>query len=197
MTFPIWLLLSFLSGSLPFSYWLGRLFLDRDIRQFGDTNPGATNVFRAGGRFLGIAAFLLDTLKGVIPVGLANFVIGFKGAELVLVSLAPVLGHAISPFLRFRGGKAVAVTFGIWIGLTIWEAPTILGIMLLYWFRSVRVSGWALMFALMSLFAYFVLTQKDTILLTVLLLNALILAWKHRGDLVQLPGIRFGWGTEK
>ncbi len=190
MNFFIWLLLSFLCGALPFAYWLGKLFLERDIRDFGDGNPGATNVFRAGGRSVGITAFLLDTLKGVIPVGLANFVMGFTGIELVLISLAPVLGHAFSPFLGFRGGKAVAATFGIWIGLTIWEAPTILGIMLLFWFKTVRVSGWAVMFALASLFTYFVLTQKDSLLLLILALNAVILAWKHRADLIQPPGIR-------
>lgn len=193
MNFPIWLVLSFLSGALPFSYWLGRLFLNQDIRQYGDANPGATNVFRAGGRFVGIAAFLLDTLKGVIPVGLTNFVMGFKGIELVLISIAPVLGHAFSPFLHFRGGKAVAATFGIWIGLTIWEAPTILGIMLLFWFKSVRVSGWAVMFALTSLFAYFILTYKDPVLPIILLCNAAILAWTHRADLVKAPGIRYAW----
>lgn len=177
-------------GAIPFSVWLGKLALGIDIRGYGDGNPGATNVFRAGGRNLGVVAVLLDILKGTIPVGIGYFALGLRGAELVLVAIMPVLGHAFSPFLKLRGGKAVAVTFGIWVGLTIWEAPTVLGLMLFYWFRSVRVSGWALMFALASLLVYLVLAHPDPTLMVILILNTGILAWKHRSELVQPPGFR-------
>lgn len=187
-------------GSIPFSVWLGKLALGKDIRVYGDGNPGATNVFRAGGRKLGVVAVILDALKGAIPVGIGYFALGLRGTELVVVAITPVLGHAFSPFLKFRGGKAVAVTFGIWVGLTIWEAPTVLGLMLFYWFRSVRVSGWAMMFALVSLLVYLVLAHPDPTLVSILLLNMGILAWKHRTELVQAPGfrpwyrnLRFAW----
>jgi glycerol-3-phosphate acyltransferase PlsY len=187
-------------GSIPFSVWLGKLALGKDIRGYGDGNPGATNVFRAGGRKSGMLAVLLDILKGTIPVGISYLGLELRGGEVVLIAIAPVLGHAFSPFLKFQGGKAVAVTFGIWVGLTIWEAPTVLGLMLLYWFRSMRVSGWAVMFALTSLMLYLVLAHPDSTLIVTLLLNMSILAWKHRSDLVQAPGfrpwyrnLRFAW----
>ncbi|KPK05115.1 MAG: hypothetical protein AMJ56_16395, partial [Anaerolineae bacterium SG8_19] len=66
----IWIALAFLCGSLPLSVWLGRLVLGIDIRQFGDGNPGAANVWRAGGAKWGLTAVLLDFLKGAIPVAL-------------------------------------------------------------------------------------------------------------------------------
>ena len=102
-----WFLFAFLCGSLPFSFWIGRLFLHADVRQFGDANPGATNVLRAGGRATAVLALLLDFVKGAVPVWLAYRWAGVDSVALTLVALAPVLGHAFSPFLGFQGGKAV------------------------------------------------------------------------------------------
>ena len=190
MMFIGWIAAAFVCGSLPFSVWVGRLALGKDIRAFGDGNPGATNVLRAGGKWLGAIAAVLDASKGFIPVGLATFVMHFTSFELAAFALAPILGHAFSPFLEFKGGKAVGVTFGIWVGLTIWEAPTVLGLMLAYWFQFVTVSGWAVMLALSSLGLYLVLAHPDPALLLVLVGNILILAWTHRSDLRQPLGLR-------
>jgi glycerol-3-phosphate acyltransferase PlsY len=103
----IWTLIAFIAGSLPFSVWVGRLALRTDIRRYGDHNPGATNVGRAGGWQWGALALLLDMLKGALPVGLAWYWGGLAGWALLPVALAPVLGHGYSPFLGFRGGKAL------------------------------------------------------------------------------------------
>lgn len=122
-----WISLGFVSGALPFSVWIGRLALHRDIRSIGDHNPGAMNVFRAGGKGWGWLAILLDGLKGAIPVGIAHFGYQLDSWGLVATALAPIAGHAFSPFLKFRGGKAIAVTYGIWAGLSLWLIPVILG----------------------------------------------------------------------
>jgi len=183
--FILWIAVAFVCGSLPFSVWVGRLALGKDIRAYGDGNPGATNVLRAGGKKVGAVAAVLDGAKGLVPVALAVYVGHFTGFELALISVAPVLGHAFSPFLGFKGGKAVGVTFGIWVGLTIWEAPTVIGIMLAFWFQFVTVSGWAVMLALGSLGLYLLLAHPDPTLLLVLVGNVLILAWTHRADLRQ------------
>jgi glycerol-3-phosphate acyltransferase PlsY len=190
MMFIVWVVAAFLCGSLPFSVWVGRLALGRDIRAYGDGNPGATNVLRAGGKKLGALAAFLDAAKGFVPVGLAAYAAHFTGTELAAIAAAPILGHAFSPFLQFKGGKAVGVTFGIWIGLTIWEAPTVLGLMLAYWFQFVTISGWAVMLALGSLGIYLLLAHPDPILLMVLVANMLILAWTHRADLCERLSFR-------
>jgi glycerol-3-phosphate acyltransferase PlsY len=196
MTTLLWLVIAFVSGALPFSVWVGRLILNTDIRRYGDSNPGATNVLRAGGRKWGAVALLLDYLKGAIPVGLAHFGVGLGGWSLVVVALAPALGHAYSPFLRFRGGKAVAVTFGLWTGLTLGEAPMFLGIMLGVWGAVVVVSGWAMMLAMLILLVYLLCFHPDPMLLAVWAGNALLLAWKYRADLAQPPGLH-SWLTKR
>jgi acyl phosphate:glycerol-3-phosphate acyltransferase len=183
--------LAYMVGSLPFSYWIGRLALRTDIRTQGDGNPGATNVLRAGGKGWGALALALDFLKGALPVALANFVLRWDGLALALIATAPILGHAFSPFLGFRGGKAVAATFGIWTGLTIWEGPSVLGIMLGLWYAFIDVDGWAVLLAMLSLLLYLLLIgHTDNALLISWVGNTALLAWKHRQDLMQTPELR-------
>jgi glycerol-3-phosphate acyltransferase PlsY len=126
MDIVLWTLIAFLSGSIPFSVLVGRLAANVDIRKYGDHNPGATNVLRATGWGWGALAGLLDYLKGAVPVGIPWFLLGIHGWGIVPIALAPLLGHAYSPWLRFRGGKAVATTFGVWTGLTLGAGPVIL-----------------------------------------------------------------------
>ena len=190
MTTLMWLGVAFVAGSLPFAVWVGRLALRTDIRRYGDHNPGATNVLRAGGWLWGALALLLDCLKGAIPVGLAHFGAGLGGWPLTAVALAPALGHAYSPWLKFRGGKAVAVTFGLWTGLTLGEAPLLLGLLLGLWSVVVMVSGWAILLAMAGLLLHLLWHHTDPVLLAVWTGNALLLAWKYRADLSQPPGLR-------
>jgi len=104
-------------GSLPLAWWLGRAVLHVDPRDFGpDHNPGAGNVWRAGGWRVGLPAGALDVGKATLAVQIAQTA-GLSGWRLLPVAIAPVVGHAFSPFLGFRGGKGVACTFGAWIGL--------------------------------------------------------------------------------
>lgn len=185
-----WAAFGFLLGAIPFSVCLGWLMLHTDIRRYGDGNPGAANAWRAGKWKVAAPALALDYLKGAVPVGLAHFKGDISGWGLVVVALTPVLGHAFSPFLRFRGGKAVAVTFGIWSGLTLWEAPTVLGLFcaILVWAQS--VDAWSVMLSMLGLLAYLLLRQVDGFTLAVWGGNALILGWKHRHDLRQRPQLR-------
>lgn len=122
-----WTIIAFFLGSLPFPVWIGKLFLHTDIRKYGDGAPGATNVARAGGRGLYIIAALLDAFKGTVPVWLAQLISDVHGWPLAAVAIAPVLGHAFSPFLKWRGGMAVAPTFGVWLGLLGWVGPVLIG----------------------------------------------------------------------
>ena len=120
-----------------------------------------------------------------MPVSLAKSEFGFAGWGLVLVALSPVLGHAFSPFLNFRGGKAVAATFGIWTGLTVWEGPTVLGVLLGVSFSIQKVDGWSVMLAMFGLLAYLLVRQAAPFIFIIWSGNVLILAWKHRHDLRQ------------
>lgn len=184
-----WTAAAFLAGSLPFSVWIGWLALRTDIRGYGDGNPGATNVFRAGGRTWGALAIVLDFLKAALPVGLARFAAGLDGWPLAAVALAPIAGHAFSPFLGFHGGKALASTFGVWTGLTLWLAPTLLGLLFALWYLLLVVEGWAVIAAMLCLLPV-LLVLDDPVLVVVWTGNVALLAWKHRADLARRPRLR-------
>lgn len=188
----VWTLIGFLSGSIPYSLILGRFAKKTDIRRYGDHNPGAANVIRAAGWGWGITAVLLDGFKAAIPVGIAWFVVGIHGWQIVPVALAPVLGHAFSPWLRFKGGKAVASSFGTWAGLTIFVVPTLLGFLLGLAFYVFKVSGWAVMITMLAIggFIWFYYGPAFPEYRWVWLGNLALLAYTHRGDLKQSPGIR-------
>ncbi|HSR46673.1 MAG TPA: glycerol-3-phosphate acyltransferase [Anaerolineales bacterium] len=182
-----WILTCFLVGSIPFALVLGRVFVGVDIRTYGDGNPGAANLWRAAGWPLGLLAFFLDFLKGALPVGLAQFVGGLHGWPLALAGLAPILGHAYSPFLRFRGGKALAVTLGVWTGLTLFAMPLVAGLSALIFYLTVTPEGWAVTFALVCMLAYLVSSGSDPVLLAVWLGSVPVLLERHRRDLRQRP----------
>jgi glycerol-3-phosphate acyltransferase PlsY len=175
----VWVVLAFLSGGLPFSVWIGRLALRTDIRGVGDGNPGATNVWKVGGAFWGILAIVLDFAKGAVPVVAGNFWLGLDGGALTAVALAPILGHAYSPFLGFRGGKALAVTFGIWTGLTVWFAPTVLGLAFALWLILLKKDAMTVMLGLVTLLIALLLFMPNPVYVWVWVGNFMILGWKH------------------
>lgn len=182
----LWVALAFFSGALPFSVWIGALALGQDIQEVGDGNPGSWNVMRAGGRRWGAVAMVLDFLKGALPVGVAHFGLALQGWPLAAVAIAPVLGHAFSPFLRFHGGKALAVTFGIWAGLSLWLVPTLLGLFFAIWLALGRASGMAVLLGLACLLPAFLLLDAPRIWYPIWLANTVILAWTHRHDLLRV-----------
>jgi acyl phosphate:glycerol-3-phosphate acyltransferase len=190
MTWVPYALFTFFLGSLPFSVWLSKLFLDVDVRRFGDGNPGATNVFRAGGKLFGLFSLLLDISKAAAPVGIAYFHLGFRGAPMFFISIAPILGHAFSPFLRFRGGKALATALGVWIGLTIWKVslPAVLAALL--GLALFTTPGWAVLLALATILIILMIWLPDPLLLSVWTAEIFILVWTHRMDLRQRPYLR-------
>jgi glycerol-3-phosphate acyltransferase PlsY len=161
-----------------------------DVRQYGDSNPGAANVFRSGNKALGIFVLILDVAKAATPVGLSYYNLGIRGIPMYLIAIAPVLGHAFSPFLGFRGGKAIATSLGVWIGLTIWKASlvgvvgTIIGITLM------TSSAWAVMLGLVGILITLLIWMPEPLLLLVWVSETFILVWTHRVDLKQKPRLR-------
>jgi glycerol-3-phosphate acyltransferase PlsY len=187
----IYTVLAFLLGSLPFSIWIGRATTGEDIRHFGDHNPGATNVLRAGSSAGFVLAMILDITKGALPVGLAYQQWGIHDWRIVPIALAPIAGHAFSPFLRWKGGKALATAFGVWIGLTIWTLSlTALGLLVI-WRLIVRPSSWALLLALICLALVIVVWFPDPVYIAILAGQAVILLYKHGAEFQEPPSLRW------
>lgn len=141
------LLVSYLVGSIPTAYIFGRVIRGIDIRKYGSGNVGATNAFRVLGRLAGITVLVLDAFKGIVCVTvIADFLIsrGITIDELflrILFGITAVLGHSLTIFLKFKGGKGMATTLGVMIGLAL-KMPA-LGIILL-----IEVLIWIVVFSL-------------------------------------------------
>ena len=102
--------ISYLAGSIPFGLILTKIFLNKDIREIGSGNIGATNALRTGNKLIGYSTLVLDILKAVIPV----LYVKFSSPEFIFISaLLAFLGHVFPIWLRFKGGKGVATYVGI------------------------------------------------------------------------------------
>jgi acyl phosphate:glycerol-3-phosphate acyltransferase len=189
MNMLFWMVVGFISGSIPFSLILGKLFAKKDIRTVGDGNPGGANVIKAGGLKIGIPAILLDILKGFVPVLLAKRY-GLEGWSLVPVCLAPILGHAFSPFLRFRGGKALGTTAGVWAAMAgLWALPAY-GLLASLAVLLQSEDAWSANVGMLGLLIYSVLFVGEPWMVTFTVLNVALIAWKHRHDLARPPRLR-------
>ncbi len=130
-------LISYLIGSIPFGLLIAKT-KGLDIREQGSGNIGATNVLRCLGKPLGIACFILDVLKGYLPAAFFP-ILGNCGSDFgILFGVAAILGHNFSVFLHFKGGKGVATSAGVLIGI----APLAVGLGMLSWALVFFISGY-------------------------------------------------------
>lgn len=197
---------SYLFGSIPTGYLLMRLFRHEDIRSIGSGNIGATNVLRSGGKGLGAATFLLDMLKGCTAVWLG----GFLGALLLptvpmrsaqaLAALCAVLGHIFTLWLRFRGGKGVAVGFGVFLVAAPWAALAAITVfaVVLYFSRYVSLAS-ILGAACFPVFAWFMVTgNKPPAYVAVEFAVSLLIIVKHHQNIRRLlAGTESRFGARK
>jgi len=103
-------LVSYLIGSIPFGFLLTKIFLNKDIRNFGSGNIGATNALRTGNKKIGFSTLILDILKAAITI----IFVKFNYSEFIFISsLCVFLGHVFPIWLKFKGGKGVATYIGI------------------------------------------------------------------------------------
>lgn len=118
LVLALWI--SYFLGAIPTAYIAGRILKGIDIRKHGSGNVGATNVFRVLGKWPGIVVLVLDILKGVVAVTLVGDIFGLtEVGQRVLLALVVVAGHNWTVFLDFKGGKGIATSLGVLIGLTI------------------------------------------------------------------------------
>ncbi len=179
------LALSYLIGSIPFSYLVARWFGVGDVRRVGSGNVGATNVMRSAGKTAGALAFLLDAAKG----GAATYVAKRIGPGDVLVpslaAIAAVLGHVFPVWLRFRGGKGVATGAGAFFPL----APLAAGLSLVVFAAMLAVSRYVSVSSVVAATSLPILAACFGAPLAVWLSAALcvaVIVWKHRQNLERL-----------
>jgi glycerol-3-phosphate acyltransferase PlsY len=177
--------LSYLLGSVPFGLLFSRLFSNVDVRTVGSGNIGATNVLRAAGKKAAALTLFADCFKGLLPVLAVKFL--FHDDTLACLSgAAAVLGHNFPIYLRFRGGKGVATSYGVvlatapWIGLAC----------LVAWLLTAAVWRYSSLSALLSFMLYPVLTfalhgdSKSMGLLSLFIFG--MIYYRHRENIKRL-----------
>ena len=189
------ILAAFGLGACPFSLWIGKWLLDKDIRDYGDGNPGAFNVLRAGGRGAFALALILDIGKGVPFVALAHYYFGLPDAVVMAVGLSAILGHAFTPILRFNGGKALAVMGGVLLALPQHEIFIALIIFMVLGFLLIggdgwRGDAWRVVFATTATLIYLVVEKGLSLEPLFMLCVIAILVAKHFDDLKSKPGFK-------
>ena len=184
----IGIVVGYLLGSIPFAYLAGRV-AGIDLRQHGSGNLGATNVFRTLGPKVGIAVFVLDTLKGALPVlAVLRYAVGPR-LELwaIAAGIAAILGHAKPIFLLWRGGgKGVATAGGVFLALA--PLPTLAS--LATWIIVVLATGYvslgSLIAAVVLPVVLGVLLGTSSPLFIVSVLIAIFVFWTHRANIGRL-----------
>ena len=174
-------IISYLMGSIPFGLILTKLFLNKDIREIGSGNIGATNVLRSGNKIIGYITLTLDILKAIIPV---IFVKIYYIDFLYLASLSAFLGHVFPIWLKFKGGKGVATYVGILFAINIYFGI----IFALCWFvifGITKFSSLSSLIASISIPVYLIITsQFDEIFFFIIMF--VLIFFTHRENIKRL-----------
>lgn len=185
-------LLAYLIGAIPFAYIIAS-FKGIDIRKVGSGNVGATNVFRAVSKPLGILTFILDAAKGWLPVALSPLIFklmsGTESQELylkVICGVAAVLGHTYPVYLSFRGGKGVATGAGALVSIAPYSLIVGLSVWIITFVLSRYVALASIVSALSVAVSSWIFYGKDILLPIVLSSLTTIIIWRHKSNIVRL-----------
>ncbi|UYO47488.1 glycerol-3-phosphate 1-O-acyltransferase PlsY [Rhodopseudomonas sp. BR0M22] len=187
------LVIGYLFGSIPFGLILTKIAGTQDLRSIGSGNIGATNVLRTGRKGLAAATLLLDALKGTAAVILAAYLASGTDAiaanAAMLAALGAFLGHLFPVWLKFKGGKGVAVYIGVLIGL-FWPAAVVFCLM---WLATAFTSRYSSLSALVASFVtpIFLWWFGHDTLASLFAVLTLLLFWMHRENIKRLQA-----GTE-
>ncbi|MFA5276547.1 MAG: glycerol-3-phosphate 1-O-acyltransferase PlsY [Candidatus Omnitrophota bacterium] len=189
------IIVSYLIGSIPTAYIFGRLLKGVDIRKYGSGNVGATNALRVLGRRAGITVLILDIFKGFFTVVfIGNLVLG-KGVPLIseetlrlILGFSCICGHNWTIFLNFRGGKGIAASLGVLIGLAfkIGALKIVLGLLILTWFIVFFLLGIVSIASVITAIAlpvFIALFAQTPILICASLLLCIFIIVRHKSNL--------------
>lgn len=191
MMIVVMLILSYLIGAFPSGLVIGKLFFKKDIRQFGSGNTGATNSFRVLGRPAGFVVTFLDIFKGFItvffPIWLPVHVDGSISTFFtngLIIGLFAILGHVYPIYLKFKGGKAVATSAGVVLGVN----PILLLILAAIFFLVLKTFKYVSLSSIVAAICCVIgsLIIQDYILLAVSGIVSIILIIRHKTNIVRI-----------
>jgi len=197
MTFNIIasLCLSYLCGSIPTSYISGRVFYGKDLRNLGSGNLGATNTLRNFGKRAAFVVLLVDIGKGWFPIWYlsGNVEASIGNTWLIACGFSCILGHICSCWVRFKGGKGVATSCGVFLALT--PAPAVAAFIV--WLVTFSLSKTASIASVVAsivfpILVYFAPGTTNPNLIWISTVLSILILWTHRGNIARMIQ-----GTEK
>jgi len=202
------LLVAYLLGAIPNGVWVGKAFFQTDIRQSGSGNIGTTNTYRVLGPYAGTIVMVLDIAKGTVATLLPTFFPGLVvpvttvlgTATPLLFGLMAVLGHTVSVFDHFKGGKAVATSAGMLLAYNpiMFVIAAGLWVSLIYWTSMVSLAS-MIAFSLITLIS---LAFQDWYLTGIALVLTIFVFYRHRANIQRIREgtesmVPFGRGYHK
>ena len=192
MQIALLLLIAYLLGAIPTGLIVGKLFFNKDIRKFGSGNLGATNTFRVLGKKAGIFVTIFDVAKGVLP---AIFPIIYDlDIHGIWFGLAAIIGHVYPIYLKFKGGKAVATSAGVILGVN----PVVFLIIAVIFFTLLFTTRMVSLTSILTSIGNFITTLffDDLILQIISFLIMLLIIIRHSGNIKRIisgtePKIQF------
>ena len=184
MSLAFWILISFVSASVPWSLILGYIFSNKDIRTVGDKNPGGTNTLKLSGIKVGLMAIFLDISKSFFPVYFSLFY-GFIGYELILICLAAISGSIFSPFLKFNGGKSLAVSCGIWLAISSGIIGPLICLMMAFSHLIQKTHIWTILFGWLGILIWVLIFSFELEYVIIFFINFILVMYKHRKEFNQ------------
>ena len=174
---------SYLLGSVPFGFLIAKL-KGVDLRSSGSGNIGATNVYRVVGKREGLITLVLDVAKGTIPVVIFSLIFPKEQYINVISGFSAVLGHDFSVFLRFRGGKGVATSYGV--TLPVYPLASLVGIFI--WITILLTTRLSSLAALLSFLiaTLIALSSPDYIVRIFFIVLYILMVFKHKDNLKRL-----------
>ena len=189
MTYIWALLIGYFLGSINFAVLVAK-YKGLDLFSLGSGNPGATNVKRTMGAFLGNTVFLLDFSKGYLAVYLTQSILVLKGLNYDLLGilglLGAILGHSFSIFLKFRGGKGVATTMGGLLALMPWVLVLGLVAWLIVFFSTRVVAMASIVFAISLPISFYFLHDLPDVRWILCIVLAILIVVRHYSNIQRL-----------
>ena len=178
------MIVAYILGSIPNALWIGKIFKGIDVREHGSKNTGSTNAARVLGAKLGILTLILDISKGAIPTLIATMLLD-SSISVILVGICAILGHSFSIFMKFKGGKAVATTVGVFIVL-VPGAILLAAVIFFLVFGITRYVSLSSMIGAISLPIWIVLFYKNIPLTIFGIIIAILIIVRHKSNIQRL-----------
>ena len=184
MILALWFFVSFFSASIPWSLIIGFIFSKQDIRTIGDKNPGGTNTLKLAGIKVGLLAISLDILKSFFPIYFA-IIFGFDGFQLAILCFAAISGSIFSPFLRFNGGKSLAVSCGIWMAISSGLIGPLICLIMAFSHLIQKTHLWTILSGWLGILIWVLIFSLSIEYIVIFIINFILVMFKHKNEFNQ------------